>query len=141
MRYVSGFTGSSATIVIVESAAAIWVTNPYYAQAEREIDTKTFTIMKAGSDGVPTFRHWLHENLPNSSRVGIDPYLITSRDFHDLNDFLEGNGHKLVGLPKNLVDVVWKDRPAPKLNELEPIEQALAGMCAKITAFSDLLYK
>lgn len=130
VRYVSGFTGSSATIVIVESAAAIWITNPYYAQAEREIDTKTFTIMKTGMDGVPEFRHWLLDTLPKSSRVGIDQYLITSREFHDLNDFLEANGHKLVGL-QNLVDVVWKDRPQPILNELEPIEQSLAGMCVR----------
>lgn len=80
-----------------------------------------------GMDGVPTFRHWLLDTLPKISSVGIDQSLITSREFHDLNEFLDASGHKLVALP-NLVDVVWKDRPAPILNELEPIEQTLSGM-------------
>lgn len=87
--------------------------------------------MKAGLDTVPTFRRWLLKTLPKSSNVGIDPYLIKSREFQDLNEFLEANGHKLVGVT-NLVDVVWKNRPELKLNELEPIEQPLSGMCLRM---------
>lgn len=83
--------------------------------------------MKTGMESVPTFKHWLLKELPKSSRVGIDPYLITSREFHDLNVFLEENGHTLVALP-NLVDIVWKTRPEPELNKLEPIEPTFSGM-------------
>lgn len=79
-------------------------------------------------DGVPTFREWLLEALPKTSRVGIDQYLITSRDYRELNEFLDVNGHKLVDPIQNLVDVVWKDRPDPQLNELEPIQRLFSGM-------------
>lgn len=82
--------------------------------------------MKIGMKEVLTFRQWLLQTLPTSSRVGIDQYLITSRDFHDLEAFLDKRGHTLVAL-SNLVDVVWKNRPEPKLNELEPIGPTFSG--------------
>lgn len=105
---MSHFSGSSATIVIVEHAAALWTDSRYYAQAESQIDNQTWTLMKSGMASVPTVQQWLVEMLPESSRVGIDPYLIQSKHFHEMDEFLNKHGHKLVALQENLVDVVWK---------------------------------
>lgn len=125
---MSHFTGSSANIVIVERSAALWVDSRYYSQAESQIDNNTWTLMKSGMPNVPTLHKWLVDNLPERSRVGIDPYLIQTKMFHELEEFLDSNGHKLVSLQPNLVDEVWKNRPELKLRDLEPIDPTFSGM-------------
>ena len=36
-----------------------------------------WTLMRAGTPGCPEIPDWLAQNLPESARVGIDPYLHT----------------------------------------------------------------
>lgn len=128
VQYVSGFKGLGATLVIEENAAAIWIDSRYFRQAESQIDNKTWTLINSDISSMPTIQRWLVDTLPASSRVGIDPYLIQSKRFHELNEYLESNGHKLVSIQQNLVDVVWETRPDPTLRDLEPIEPTFSGM-------------
>lgn len=84
--------------------------------------------MKSGMPNVPSVQEWLINTLKENSRVGIDPYLIQAKAYHEFGEFLESNGHQLVTVQTNLVDVVWKNRPELKLKELEPIEPTFSGM-------------
>lgn len=138
MQYVSGFTGSSATIVIEEGAAAFWTDSRYYAQAESQLDNDTWKLMKIGMPSVPSIEQWLVETLPANSRVGIDPFLITSKRFQKLDEYLKANGHKLESVQQNLVDAVWKNRPELKLKELEPIEHTFSGTSIQTYSYSYL---
>lgn len=123
---MSGFTGSYAEVVITESAAALWTDSRYHAQAEKQLDNKTWTLMKQGMAAVPTIKEYLVQ-LPKNSRIGIDPFLINGKKYLDLEAYLKGHDYELVSV-KNLVDEVWTDRPELKLKELEPIEKAFSGM-------------
>lgn len=98
-------------------------------QAQSQLDNETWTLMKTGSPTTPSLEEWLVDTLPPNSRVGIDPYLITAKEFHRLNEYLEShkNAHKLVAV-QNLVDVVWKNRPELKLKDLEPLDSTFSGI-------------
>lgn len=84
--------------------------------------------MKEGMESVPTLEEWLVQTLPKNSRVGIDPYLITGKEFSELETYLKSKNHKLETVTKNLVDEVWKNRPELKLKELEPIGSQFSGI-------------
>ncbi|XP_055315123.1 xaa-Pro aminopeptidase 1-like [Sitodiplosis mosellana] len=127
VAYVSGFTGSSATIVIEEGAAAFWTDSRYFMQAKNQLDNETWIIMKSGQPATKSIQEWLVEKLPQNSRVGIDPFLMKAKEFQQLSAYLESHGHNLIALPTNLVDVVWKNRPELKLKELEPIGDQFSG--------------
>lgn len=113
--------------MIEEGAAALWTDGRYFMQAESQLDNDTWTLMKSGLPSTPRMNEWLVETLPPNSNVGIDPFLISAKAFHELDEYLESYGHKLIALQQNLVDVVWKDRPEFKLKELEPIEHTFSG--------------
>lgn len=113
--------------MIEEGAAALWTDSRYFMQAENQLDNDTWTLMKSGLPSTPRIEEWLVETLPPNSNVGIDPFLIKAKAFHQLDEYLESYGHKLIALQQNLVDVVWKDRPEFKLKELEPIEHTFSG--------------
>lgn len=113
--------------MIEEGAAALWTDSRYFIQAENQLDNETWTLMKAGLPTTPSVEQWLVETLPPNSRVGIDPFLIKAKDFQQLSAYLDSHGHNLIAVQKNLVDVVWKDRPELKLKDLEPIEYLFSG--------------
>lgn len=126
---MSSFTGSNALIVITEQSAVLWTDSRYFQQAENQLDNETWTLMKSGMPGVPTYQEYLISTLNPSSRVAIDPFLITAKDFEDLKQNLHANGqHTLLPLQSNLVDLVWENRPKPKLKKLETIEPTFSGI-------------
>lgn len=75
------------------------------------------------------YQTWLKTHLPPSSRIGIDPFLISAVDFQSLSREVKSSGHTVVPIAANIVDLVWKKRPILKLNAIEPLEFRFSGMC------------
>lgn len=129
IKYVSQFSGTSATIIITNEAALLWTDSRYHIQAEKQIDNKVWTLMKEGLSGTPTIPEWLIDKLPPSSRVGIDNFLIKASDFRKLDDQLRAKKHILVAIRENLVDIVWGNaRPEVKLRDLEIVNEEFSGI-------------
>lgn len=114
-------------IVIEVEKASLWTDSRYFDQAEKQLDSSTWTLMKSGMPSVPTLEEYLVASLTANSRVGIDPYLIEAKEFQRIYEYLDAAGIKLVSLQTNLVDSVWKNRPTPKLLDLEPIDYRYSG--------------
>lgn len=83
---------------------------------------------ESGSSGVLTYINWLKTNLPANSRVGIDPFLISAKDFQNLAMELQSSGHTAVALQINIIDVAWKSRPPLRLNVIDPLEYRFSGI-------------
>ncbi|XP_067656782.1 xaa-Pro aminopeptidase 1-like [Haliotis asinina] len=115
--YISGFTGSAGTAIVTESKAALWTDGRYFLQAERQLDNN-WTLMKTGLKDTPTQAEWLVKELPTEGRVGVDPFLFSVEQWKPLAKELKSNGHSLVQVSQNLVDMVWEDRPPPPNNPL-----------------------
>jgi Xaa-Pro aminopeptidase len=62
--------------VVTSDAAALWTDGRYFLQASKQLDSN-WTLMKTGLPDVPTKEEWLVKVLPPTSRVGIDPKLVT----------------------------------------------------------------
>ncbi|XP_058827106.1 xaa-Pro aminopeptidase ApepP-like [Topomyia yanbarensis] len=127
LQYVTNFTGSAGTAIIALQAAALWTDSRYHLQAENQLDSDHWTLMREGLADVPTRDDWLLKNLPAGSQVGTDPFLITPTEFDRLSRVLSAGGLRLVTLERNLVDSVWNNRP-PQINEpLIPLDIKYSG--------------
>src|SRR3954468_17679032 len=62
LAWLSGFTGSAGSLIVLESAAALFVDGPYRLQAKAQVDTAIFTIVPI-ADTSP--ERWIEQNLPS----------------------------------------------------------------------------
>ncbi|XP_053678694.1 xaa-Pro aminopeptidase ApepP-like [Anopheles nili] len=129
-QYVTNFTGSAGTAIITLTGAAMWTDSRYHLQAEGQIDPTYWTLMKEGLAGVPTRDEWLLSHLSPGGQVGTDPFLIASTEFERLGGALARQGYRLITLERNLVDIVWNNRPPQTAEPLRPLEHAYSGRYA-----------
>jgi Xaa-Pro aminopeptidase len=59
---------------------------------------------------------WLSKTIPKGSAVGVDPMLYANSEWDTMKKELESSGRKLIAVKDNLIDIIWKDRPARPLN-------------------------
>ncbi|XP_058063091.1 xaa-Pro aminopeptidase ApepP-like [Anopheles bellator] len=141
-QYVTNFTGSAGTAIITLTGAALWTDSRYHLQAENEIDPSYWTLMREGLAGVPTRDEWLLEHLSPGAQVGTDPFLIASTEYERLSTVLVQSGYRLIALERNLVDIVWNNRPPQTVEELRPLGYEYTGQRAadKIATVRDTLH-
>lgn len=109
--FVSGFTGSAGTAVVLKEKALMWTDGRYFLQAESQMD-ENWTLMKAYMPGTPSEEEYLCANLSPGEKVGLDPKTCSITRFRKLRKELGGVGIELVPVKENLVDLIWDDAPA-----------------------------
>lgn len=109
--WISGFTGSAGDVLVGKTAAYLWTDPRYFLQAEQELDSKLFTVMRQGQGEVAPIDQWLAQQ-GDDLRVGVDPKLMSLGQAIKIQNALEPTGGKLVALEENLIDQLWEDRPA-----------------------------
>ncbi|XP_062520265.1 xaa-Pro aminopeptidase 1-like [Corticium candelabrum] len=127
VKFICGFSGSSATVIVTHDAAFLWTDGRYFLQAESEID-KNWTLMKDGLPGVPKPDEWLTKSLKSGSTVGLHPFLVSKKLYLKYAKALKTNGSSLVAVASShLVDVVWKMQPLRPTNTVVPLGLEFAG--------------
>lgn len=109
--YMSGFSGSSATLVVCKDKAALWTDGRYFIQAAKELEGTTVDLMKMGEPGVPTIVQYLYDEVPANGCLGFDGRVINTAL---AKAFVNRLSEKNVALKceEDLVGMIWKDRPA-----------------------------
>ena len=67
-EYLSGFTGSAGTLLVMQKRAALWTDGRYFLQAEDQLAGSGIELMKSGQPEVPTLAAFLGEELADSDR-------------------------------------------------------------------------
>ena len=62
-KYITGFTGSAGTAVIMQDMAGLWTDGRYFIQAAQQLEGTPVTLFKMGEPDVPTIHKFLEENL------------------------------------------------------------------------------
>jgi len=109
--FISGFTGSAGTAIVLQDKALLWTDGRYFLQADTEMDSN-WTLMKAFMPGTPSEEEWLSANLTSPAKVGIDPTTCSIKKFKVLQKTLRGVGLELTPVTGNLIDQVWDNAPA-----------------------------
>uniref|UniRef100_A0A2L2Y8C0 Xaa-Pro aminopeptidase 1 n=1 Tax=Parasteatoda tepidariorum TaxID=114398 RepID=A0A2L2Y8C0_PARTP len=142
IQFISGFTGSRGTAVITEKHAALWTDGRYFLQANQQLD-ENWTLMKERIEGTPSVGEWLNDVLPNGSKVGFDSFLLDNDTWKTLKETFESSKNCLVPTEKNLVDVIWEDKPSIPSNSVDflPIKYSGKGVEEKISEVRNEMIK
>ena len=108
-EFMSGFTGSSGTLIISMDEAGLWTDGRYFIQAENELKDSGIKLFKMGEEGVPTIGEYLLEKLPKNSTLGFDGRVMSVKEGQSLANKLAFKGIN-IEYKYDLVNDIWEDR-------------------------------
>jgi Xaa-Pro aminopeptidase len=124
LAWLTGFSGSAGTAVVLADRAAIFVDGRYALQVRDQVDTGVFEPVSVMETPVAD---WLKGQASAGNRIGYDPWLTTRSQARQIAKGLEAAGAELVPVENNPLDAVWSDRPAPPLAPIADYPDELAG--------------
>lgn len=109
-KFITGFSGSYGTAVIMQEDAGLWTDGRYFFQATNELEGSGIRLMKMFVGDTPSVTEFLASNVKEGGKVGFDGRVLSMG---------EGQEYEEALLPKNisidysedLIDEVWTDRP------------------------------
>src|SRR5262245_28993271 len=110
LRWLTGFSGSAGACLVTQDQAILFADGRYTIQARQQVDPAIFTIVHLVEEPL---HQWVAHNLAPGSVLGYDPWLITGETAERLRKACEERGARLQAVEPNLVDGLWRDRPAP----------------------------
>jgi len=124
LAWLTGFTGSAGTAIVLEEEAALFVDGRYTVQADSQVDKSAFVPVSI-HDTLPS--EWLALRAAEGARIGFDPWLLTRAQRKSFEKKLQRAGAELVPVAENPLDAVWSDRPAPPVGAVSLQPDDLAG--------------
>jgi Xaa-Pro aminopeptidase len=123
LAWLTGFTGSAGSAIVLRDRAAIFVDGRYTIQAREQIDQTAFAVVPLEKTSPA---EWLAQNARKKSRIGYDPWLHTPAVVARYQDAAQRARAELVAVDANPIDAVWRERPAPPCGPvaLHPLKSA-----------------
>lgn len=139
-EYLSGFTGSAGTLVVLENEALLWTDGRYFLQAEEQLAGSSITLMRSGQPGIPEIGEYLREHLSTGDRVGFDGRTVSSVFVKRLVRATREKQISFCG-KSDLAGDIWENRPAISKKPVWelPLEYAGAARREKLAAVREKL--
>ncbi|MCS2277794.1 aminopeptidase P family protein [Bacteroides sp.] len=110
-EWISGFTGSAGTAVILMDKAGLWTDSRYFLQAEKELEGSGITLYKEMLPETPSITKFLCQNLKPGESVSIDGKMFSVQQVEQMKEDL--TPYQLqVNLFGDPLKNIWKDRPS-----------------------------
>ncbi|HRH16268.1 MAG TPA: aminopeptidase P family protein [Aquabacterium sp.] len=145
--WLSGFTGSSGTLLVAHHRAALFTDSRYWTQAEAELAGTGVDLVKLDGPAIAAYVRWLHDlGLSDPAlNLGVDGTVMGLAQTQALRDALKDSAWRL-DTQVDLFDEVWPDRPAlpaspvyehlpphastPRADKLAQVRQAMGALGA-----------
>jgi len=108
--WLTGFTGSAASVVVTESFAALWTDSRYFAQAEDQLRDSGFNLMRPVPPDKTDLIGWIAENIDTGSKIGLDGRIFSVEQTRKFEQSL-GNKSAVFNFECDLIFGLWPDRP------------------------------
>ena len=128
-RFLSGFTGSAGTLLVMMEEAYLWTDGRYFLQAESELKDSGITLMKMGEPGVPSLDELLEEKMKKDEVLGFNGSLLSFSEGKVIANKVVKKGVKLA-IGKEITNEVWTDRPKRPHTKVFILEDKYAGKSA-----------
>lgn len=168
VQFISGFTGSSATVLISKDDARLWTDGRYFIQAERELAGSYVSMEKLETVDGTEIEDFLKEHIPPRGVIGFDGRCLDAETAEkyaevaygvdgavrcfaadesgaaeraDDDGLLSGSGN--AGAPLDLVGRIWDDRPPLPAEPVWILEDKYAGesVAEKLKWLRDVLHE
>lgn len=110
-EWISGFTGSAGTAVILMDKAGLWTDSRYFLQAEKELEGSGITLYKVMLPETPSITKFLCQNLKPGESVSIDGKMFSVQQVEQMKEDLAPYQLQ-VNLFGDPLKNIWKDRPS-----------------------------
>lgn len=124
LAWLTGFSGSAGTAVVLMERAALFVDGRYTLQAREQVDTSLFEIVHTVETPLD---QWLEQTLTSADRLGYDPWLHTTEGVEKLGKTCAAAGATLVAVEPDLIGALWSNRPSPPLGPVVQHDIRFAG--------------
>lgn len=110
-EWISGFTGSAGTAVILMDKAGLWTDSRYFLQAEKELEGSGITLYKEMLPETPSITKFLCQNLKPGESVSIDGKMFSVQQVEQMKEDLAPYQLQ-INLFGDPLKNIWKDRPS-----------------------------
>lgn len=128
LAWLTGFTGSAGTAIVLRDKAAIFVDGRYTLQVADQVDPKSFSLHNSGEIQP---QEWIARQATPSDRIGYDPWLHTPLELERFQKALDRSGAQFVPCSPNPIDQVWHDRPPKPVGLIKPHLPAFSGQSSQ----------
>ncbi|WP_101773586.1 aminopeptidase P family N-terminal domain-containing protein [Peptostreptococcus faecalis] len=127
--FITGFTGSAGTALILKDKAGLWTDGRYFLQAESQLEGSGVELYKMGVEGVPSINEFLESELGSGAVLGFDGRSVPFGDGVGFESIISSkNGKVMYNL--DLIDEVWADRPPLSEEPAFYLEESFSGESA-----------
>ena len=108
--WLTGFTGSSGTIIVTDNFAGIWTDSRYFIQAENQLKDTGFVLMNPPLSEKSDLNAWMSGHLTSGSVIALDGRLFSIDHIRRIEMSLGGRN---ISINPNidLITDLWTDRP------------------------------
>lgn len=129
-EYLSGFTGSAGTLVVLKDKAALWTDGRYFIQAEEQLKGSSIELMKSGQPNVPDITEYLYSSLNEGDTIGFDGRTVSNAFACKLIEALRDKSITL-SYQVDLADEIWTDRPPLSREPVWELDVKYTGLSRK----------
>ena len=127
LAWVSGFTGSFGSALIMMDRAALFADGRYTIQAADQTDHDLFERVAVPDPGP---FGWLAEQDFTGRTIGYDPALMTPNDVTKFDQAAKRAGANTQAVSQNPIDLAWQDRPPQPQAPVHPHAIEYSGQSA-----------
>ncbi len=124
-EFLSGFTGSAATLVITKDDARLWTDGRYFIQAQKELLNSDISLMKMGNPNFPTIEEYLINVLKDGMSLGFDGRLLNSKFVINLVKKIKVN--ITLKTDMDLVNILWNSRKELPCQSIYRLDEFFCG--------------
>jgi Xaa-Pro aminopeptidase len=124
IEYLTGFSGSNASIIFGERKSQFFTDGRYILQAKNQLNLNEFEVLNIAEKSIFL---WLEENLKKGQKLAFDGKLQSLNFIKTCQKIAEKNSAELVFPENNPVDKIWQNRPKVKNSPLFFCDEKISG--------------
>lgn len=129
-KYITGFTGSAGTAVILAEEAGLWTDGRYFIQAAQQLQGSGVDLYKMGEPGVPTINEFLADRLKEGQTLAYDGRVMAAVKADEIKKIMSDKKVQ-VSAEEDLVGQIWDNRPSISCEPVFELEEKWSGRSRK----------
>lgn len=109
VQWLTGFTGSAATVLVTRTFAGLWTDSRYFLQAKKQLYGTGFELMKLYNPPDPSMNEWLKASFKKGGVLGFDGRLLSIDSFRKMKRDLESK-LPIFATDADLISDLWENR-------------------------------
>ncbi len=127
--FMTGFTGSAGTAVVTMDTVGLWTDGRYFVQAAKQIAGTQVVLYRMAEPDVPTVTEFIEKQLSEGGIIGFDGSCMDAKEAERYTKIASAvNGG--IRMQEDLVDLLWKERPALPQEPVWVLQSQYAGVGA-----------